>query len=106
MYGIHTSTDEFYSINRTTGAATLIGATGTTSNPHGLGYDKDTSSMYLVDSATDNFYKMDLATGAANVIGPMGAGNLLGLAVIPDVPEPSSLGAIAVMGLVTLRRRR
>jgi sugar lactone lactonase YvrE len=106
LFATSSSTDSFYSINRATGAATLIGALGGPTNPNGMAFNKDDGTMYLIDNSTDQLYKIDLATGTALSIGSTGAGNLLGLVYVADVPEPSSLGAIAAMSLVALRRRR
>lgn len=108
LYATNSDTDSFYSVNRATGAMTLIGALGGPTNPNGLAYNKDDGTMYLICNNTDTLYKVDMATGAALAVGPLGSTltNPLGLAFVPDVPEPSSLGAIAAMGLVALRRRR
>ena len=61
--------------------------------------------VHQVNNNTRNLYKIDVGTGAATVIGATGISNPLGLAYVPDVPEPSSLGALAAIGLTMLRRR-
>lgn len=105
MYATHTGTDSLYRIDRATAAVTLLGPMTGTSNPHGLAYDFNNDRMFLIDSATDTLYTLDLTTGAANVVGSTGAGNLLGLAFVPEIPEPSTL-ALAGVGLASLLTRR
>jgi sugar lactone lactonase YvrE len=108
LYATNSDTDSFYSVNRATGAMTLIGALGGPTNPNGLAFNKDDGTMYLICNSTDTLYKVDTSTGAALAIGAVGSTltNALGLVYVPDVPEPSSLGAIAAMGLFVIRRRR
>jgi DNA-binding beta-propeller fold protein YncE len=107
MYGTHTNTDSLYTVDRATGAATLIGPMTGTENPHGLAYNFNNDTMYLVDSNTDNLYTVNLQTGAVTIVGSTGAGNLLGLAFVPEIPEPSTLAAAGLLsGAALLRRRR
>jgi len=44
--------------------------------------------VHQVNNNTRNLYKIDVGTGAATVIGATGISNPLGLAYVPDVPEP------------------
>lgn len=104
MYATNSNTDSFYSVNRATGAVTLIGPLNGPTNPNGLAYNSDNDTIYMVDNNTDSFYSINRATGAATLIGSMGAGNLLGLAYIP-IPEPSALIAIGI-GLSSLLAAR
>jgi hypothetical protein len=73
-----------------------------------MAFNRDDGVMYLICNSTDTLYKVDLAAGSTLAIGLLGPGltNPLGLVYVPEVPEPSSLGAIAAMGLIALRRRR
>ena len=107
MYGTHTSTDSFYSIDRSTGFATLIGLMNGPTNPHGLAWDSTNDVMYLADPGTDNLFTINLSTGAATAVGSTGAGNLLGLVFIPEIPEPSTLALAGIAtGAALLRRRK
>jgi hypothetical protein len=59
-----------YTINTTTGAATLVGATGTA-----LMIDiaiNNSGQMYGMDIGTDSLYTINTGTGAATLIGPTG----------------------------------
>jgi DNA-binding beta-propeller fold protein YncE len=106
MYGTHTSTDSFYSVDRATGFATLIGPMNGPTNPHGLAWDSTNDRMFLVDSSTDNLFTIDLTTGATSLIGSTGTGNLLGLVFIPEIPEPSTLALAGIAAGAALLRRR
>ena len=106
MYAANTSTDSLYTIDRSNGAVTLLGPMTGTSNPHGLAYDFNNDRMFLIDSSTDNLYTLDLTTGAATVVGFMGSGNLLGLAFVPEIPEPSALALAGIAAGAALLRRR
>jgi DNA-binding beta-propeller fold protein YncE len=60
-----------YDINKTTGAATLIGTSPLTSF-HNLGYDSINNIMYMTNSNTDSLYTLNLATGQPTLVGPLG----------------------------------
>jgi hypothetical protein len=73
LFGInnfHPTNDEFYSINRTTGAATLIGQTGF-DLAWGLTYDPTSDTIYAlgVVNGGNGLFKIDPSTGAATRIG-------------------------------------
>ena len=99
MFATNSGTDSFYSIDRATGAVTLIGPLTGPTNPNGLAYNRDNQLLYLVDNTTDSLYTINLATGAANLIGSTGPGNLLGLVYIP-IPEPGSVILLGLGGAV------
>ena len=81
LYGVSSSDNGLYSIDKTTGLATLIGTTGLTSFTN-LVYDITTATMFATNSGADSFYRIDLATGAATLIGALGGPtNPNGLAV-------------------------
>lgn len=109
MYSTNSGTDSFYTMNVATGGTTLIGALSGPTNPNGLAYNFDNQTMYLVDNTTDNLYTINLNTGAATLIGSTGTGNLLGLAYVAAIPEPSTIlllsGSVAGV-LLTYRMRR
>ena len=80
MYMTSGGTDSLYTIDRATGAATLVGPMGGgTSNPQALTYDKVTDTMYLMDTSSDLLYTLNRTTGAATSIGNFGTANMLGL---------------------------
>jgi hypothetical protein len=65
----------FYSINTTTGAASLIGALGTFTDGD-FTFD-DTGTLYMTGGG-GSLYTVDTSTGAASLVGPA-AGGLFGL---------------------------
>ena len=70
MYGTDATSDSLYTVNLTTGAWTLVGATGT-SAPSGMAYDSDNGVMYGVDSR--NLYTVNLTTGTWTLVGATGS---------------------------------
>ncbi len=62
--------ERLFKLNINTGAATLVGETGT-SYLAGLTIDCD-GNCYTYDSYTNNAYKINLSTAAATLIGPLG----------------------------------
>ena len=61
---------EFYTVDTTTGQATLVGSTGLTSFQN-LGYDPTTDTMYLSNSGSDSLYIVDRNTAAVTLLGPL-----------------------------------
>jgi DNA-binding beta-propeller fold protein YncE len=81
MYGIEIATSALVAIDKTTGAASVIGPLGhTTRYSQGLAFDAATGELYLSSIAIDavnhaysqNMYTIDIYTGHANFIGPIG----------------------------------
>jgi DNA-binding beta-propeller fold protein YncE len=80
LYGVSSLNNGLYEINKTTGAATLIGTSGLTSFTN-LGWNSLTGTMYATNSGTDSLYTMNLATGAMTLVGALsGPTNPNGLA--------------------------
>ena len=79
-----------YTIDRATGAATMVGAHGLTTGPAyiGLEYDSDSGVMYAAGGGNDLLYTVDLLTGAATPLFATGITNLSGLAYVPDAIGP------------------
>lgn len=79
LYGISIhNTGTFYSINKTTGAATAIGTTTGTASFQNLGYNSDTDTMYMTSGGrtggiAEALHSINRATGAVTDIGPLGA---------------------------------
>src|SRR5699024_6990378 len=68
------SAGNLYTINTTTGLATLVGATGAGTSFVNLGYDSVANVMYLTSSSTDSLYVVNRTTGVATLLGPLGNG--------------------------------
>ena len=79
MYGHDIGTDSIYRINTTTGAATLVGATGYAANfAQGMDFDNDDGTLYIfiyTGGGTNTYGTVNLATGA---ITPLAQDNPLG----------------------------
>ena len=69
LYGTSGQTDSLYTINTTTGVATLIGALDTNTSFNGLAYEAATDSLYMSDSVSDHLFLVNRVTGAATTIG-------------------------------------
>ena len=69
IYGINISDDAFYSINKTTGAGTLIGALGyNISYAQDIAFDKDNDKLYGTLYASEGLLcEIDTLTGAVTV---------------------------------------
>ena len=61
---------DFYTVDITTGQATLVGPTGLAGFQN-LGYDPLFNVMYVTSSSTDSLYTIDRATGATTLVGPL-----------------------------------
>jgi hypothetical protein len=79
-----TGLSRLYTIDTSTGAATLVGEMGFTPDPAGLAYDPELDVLYLNDGGTHRLYQVDPDTGAATLIGANGVS-----ASIDALPEPS-----------------
>ena len=93
MYGVTgagSSPSSLYTIDTTTGAATLVGATGM-SHITGLDFDPTSGILYGVVSAgfagPSTLVTIDKATGAATLVGSLGVS---GVGNIPDISFNSS----------------
>jgi hypothetical protein len=67
---------DLYSIDPSTGAASLIGATGIV-NAFWFGLSTNASALYLSDDL--NLYTLSTTTGAATLVGSVGGGSPLGI---------------------------
>jgi len=82
LYAIADSTNSLVTIDRTTGAVTVVGSTGVGTGDFGdLAYDSNTGTMYWSAGRGNNgIYRINTTTGAATLIGNTGVGDLFGLA--------------------------
>ncbi len=85
LYGIDSTS--LYTIDRGTGAATLVGAHGIDLGVAymSLEYDPDTNLMYAIGGETANLYTINTATATATLVGPTYLGDPSGLACIPNI---------------------
>jgi len=79
LYGYDVVDDSFYSINPTTGQATVIGFIGFDANfGQDLEWDPTTGTMYMTSSdgtsSADELRIVDLSTGNTTLVGPLGDG--------------------------------
>jgi hypothetical protein len=90
-----------YTINETTGVATLIGSSGQTGiNVGGLAFDPATGVFYAAFNG--ELYTINTTTGAATAVGAIGFGDISGLAFLggTSVPEPGTASALALGVLI------
>jgi DNA-binding beta-propeller fold protein YncE len=104
-----------YTVDTTTGTATLVGALGIGDGRFGLAYDPTTDTLYGNGGDTETLYTIDVTTGAATAVGPNGPtagdhidGLAFGSLTPAAVPEPGAFtSALAVgVGFLFLSRRR
>jgi hypothetical protein len=93
--------DQIVSLDVSTGAATVIGATGTNAaSVAGLAYGFIGGAWYMTDGSS--LYTVHSASGAATLVGAHGVDGFSGLAF---VPSPGVVALLALSGLVAARRR-
>ena len=88
LYALGPASDaqSLYTVDRATGASTLIGPTGITSFYVGLAFDECSRTLYMTATqpgpanGPSFLYTLDTATGAATLVGPTGFSTIDGLA--------------------------
>lgn len=115
--GVGFTNPALYTVDTSTGTATLVGSTGFTGNvtAQGLAYDEDNKILYWLADANlssaggTNLYSLNTQTGLASLVGDTGLSFGAGLAWMPTpVPLP---GAVWLFGsgllcLVGMARRK
>ena len=97
MYGHDIFTDSIYTINTTTGAATLVGLTGFLANfAQGMDFDNEDGTLYIflyVGTGVNQYGTVNLATGAVTALATTnpsgefeGATQTLGVCIPNDYP--------------------
>lgn len=86
IFGISSSSDAIYRINKATAVQTLISSTGLDIQQAGLAYDYNHRILYFYDSLSDRLHTMDLETGQVTAVGQVNAGiNIQGLTFKPAI---------------------
>ena len=95
MYGHDIFTDSIYTINTSTGAATLVGPTGYAANfAQGMDFDNEDGTLYIflyIGTGVNHYGTVNLATGAVTALATTnptgefeGATQTLGLCIPND----------------------
>ena len=87
---------------------------GFITNTAGIGMDISGSTgiaylqhdTFITVAGPDQLSTINLATGALTTIGTFGGTDMLDIAILVTVPEPTSLGLLAVGATALLRRRK
>ncbi len=99
LYG--TNYSSLYTIDFTTGAASLVGSFGGPTAMWAMGYDPTTDTLYGVDATTDQLYSINSSTGVASEIGATGISRAADLYVLP-IGYPFGVGNGADQFLYTV----
>ncbi len=70
LYGCSPSNNSLYTLDRSTGFATLVGPTGF-SNINGLAFDTSTNTLYCTDLNNNALFTVDVATGSGTLVAVM-----------------------------------
>jgi len=114
LYAMDITTDSLWGVDKTTGAGTLIGATGFATNfSQGMDFDPATDVLYATlytGGGTGHFASINTSTGVATSIANIASLNgEYEMAVKPaPVPEPATMFVLAggVAALVRKRKTR
>jgi Strictosidine synthase-like, N-terminal len=95
LFAIHTfGNNGLYTINTTTGAATLVGDTNIGGSPESLAFTSN-GTLYTATTSGTNLYTIDSNTGAATLLGSIsGMSDVDGLTVSPVAVNVSGQGVV------------
>jgi len=103
IYGVDLLDNNFYSINKTTGAATVIGPLGINLDNYAqdMDFDKDNDVLYLAAYVNDDgaLYTIDPSTGTATLVGAFQNGAQIDGFAIPYgvIVYPDDLGIVSIL---------
>lgn len=83
LFMTNSNLDNLYTINRATGAATLVGPHGAALSINGLAFAKDLGVLYGIEN-NGNIHRINQTTGETILMGDVGTGNFLGLVYVED----------------------
>jgi len=102
IFGIDMVEDNLYSINSTTGTATIIGSLGIVLDEfvQDMDYDKDNDILYLAGRVNNvsALYTINTSTGAATFVGPFLSGAKIEAFAIP-YGEPVILNDVGIVSI-------
>ena len=84
----------------------LVGDTGVDWDECGLAYDPGSDTLYAKGLQDSMLYAINPNTAATTLIGDTGMGEGGGLAFVSTVPEPTTMGVLAIGALAAMRRRK
>lgn len=106
MFLSDTVGDQLWTVDRLTGAATVVGPFGVTTQVGvGMAYDPAYGMYAVNNSGQDALYTLNLQTGAATLISTLTTSNMLSLAFVP-IPAPGTVVLLGFAGIACGRRRR
>jgi hypothetical protein len=90
LYG--TNYSSLYTINTSTGAATIVGSFAGPTAIWAMGYDQGTNTLYGVDSLSSLLYTISTTTGAAALVGATGQSRITDNYVDPSTGTMFAIG--------------
>jgi len=76
LYGINPASDQLFTINLGTGAATAVGAPGSLgySSANGLAYDPVAEVLYATDNSANQLFRINVSTGVGTAVATISGG--------------------------------
>ena len=103
IYGYDIGDDNFYHINKTTGAATVVGSLGFDFNyAQDMAFDRDNGICYLAGyTTTGGLYTVNVNTGAATLVGNFAGGAEVTGFAIPYTSGPPLTKDLSLSSIVS-----